>query len=150
MVSEMTQTECHAILTANTIGRLACVRGGTPYVVPTSYVYEGRHIYSFSLIGLKIRAMRSDPQACFEVDEIKSPRNWWSVLAFGTYEELTESDHWRNEREHAWALLQKARPNWWSPGGEKPARLLAEQAVPPHLFFHINVERVSGRRGSNE
>ena len=99
MVSEMTQKECHAILTANTIGRLACVRGGTPYVVPTSYVYEGRHIYSFSLIGLKIRAMRSDPQACFEVDEIKSPRNWWSVLAFGTYEELTESDHWRNERD---------------------------------------------------
>ncbi|WP_367118911.1 pyridoxamine 5'-phosphate oxidase family protein [Mesorhizobium sp.] len=97
-------------LAASGVGRLACVRDGMPYVVPISFVYDDGHIYSFSLIGHKVWAMRGHPQVCFEVDEIRSPRSWWSVIAFGRYEELSEAGPRQNERDHAWSLLQKARP----------------------------------------
>ena len=73
IVSEMTAQECRMHLAASRVGRLACVRDGMPYVVPISFVYEDGHIYSFSLIGHKVSAMRGHPQVCFEVDEIRSP-----------------------------------------------------------------------------
>ena len=76
MVGEMSLQECRAILTASRVGRLACVRDGMPYVVPTSFVFEDGHIYSFSLLGQKVWAMRGNPQVCLEVDEIKSPRKY--------------------------------------------------------------------------
>jgi len=127
------------------VGHLAFLRDGMPYVVPISFIYENSHIYSFSLIGQKVRAMREHPQVCFEVDEIANPRSWWSVVAFGLYEELAEAGPRQNERDHAWSLLQKARPNWWEPGSETP---YAEDKVasPPHLFFRINIEKITGRR----
>ena len=110
-----------------------------PYVVPISFVYENGHIYSFSLIGHKVWAMREHPQVCFEVDEIHDPRSWWSVIAFGRYEELSEAGPRQSERDHAWALLQKARPKWWEPGSETP-HSEDNVASPPHLFLHQHRE----------
>ena len=72
IISEMTAQECRMHLAASRVGRLACVRNGMPYVVPISFVYEDGHIYSFSLIGHKVWAMRGHPQVCFEVDEIRA------------------------------------------------------------------------------
>jgi nitroimidazol reductase NimA-like FMN-containing flavoprotein (pyridoxamine 5'-phosphate oxidase superfamily) len=145
IISEMPAQECRALLTASRVGRLACIRESQPYVVPISFVHEDGHIYSFSLIGHKIWAMRAHPHVCLEVDEIRNPRSWWSVVVFGRYEELFEAGHQRDERDHAWSLLQKARPNWWEPGGETPPSE-AKVARPPHLFFRINIEQISGRR----
>ncbi|RWD60944.1 MAG: pyridoxamine 5'-phosphate oxidase family protein [Mesorhizobium sp.] len=146
IVSEMTAQECRSHLAESRVGRLGCVSDGVPYVVPVSFVYENGHIYSFSLIGHKVEAMRGHPQVCFEVDEIRSPRDWWSVVAFGRYEELPDAGPRQGERDKAWALLQKARSNWWDPGSETP-RSEDKVARPPHLFFRINVEKITGRRG---
>ena len=145
IISDITAQECRMHLAASRVGRLACVRDGMPYVVPISFVYEDGHIDSFSLIGHKVWAMRGHPQVCFEVDEICSPRSWWSVIAFGRYEELSEAGPRQNERDHAWSLLQKARPNWWEPGSETP-HSEDKVASPPHLFFRINIEKITGRR----
>ena len=135
------------MLSASRVGRLGCVRDGMPYIVPISYVYEERHIYSFSLVGAKVSAMRGHPQVCLEIDKIESPRQWWSVVACGYYEELPENPTWRGEREYAWSLLQKSRPNWWEPGS---TNLSSDRNVvtTPHLFFRIEIELISGRRGS--
>ena len=73
------------------------------------------------------------------------PPSWWRVIAFGRYEELSEAGPRQNERDHAWSLLQKARPNWWEPGGETP-HSEDKVASPPHLFFRINIEKITGRR----
>ena len=147
VVSEMQEHECWALLAASKVGRLACiVQAGTPYVVPMSFVFEDRHIYGFSLIGRKIHAMRAHPRACLEVDEIQSELNWWSIVVLGRFEELSETDHWRNERSHAWSLLQKVRPNWWRPGEESPLGATGA-AQPPHTFFRIVCEQITGRRG---
>jgi len=146
IVSEMTAQECRSHLAQSRVGRLACVSDGMPYVVPVSFVYENGHIYSFSLAGHKVEAMRGHPQVCFEVDEIHSPRDWWSVIAFGRYEELSDAGPRHGERDKAWSLLQKARPNWWEPGSEAP-HSEEKVACPPHLFFRVNIETITGRRG---
>ncbi len=145
IISEMTTQECRGLLTASRVGRLACVSEEQPYVVPISFVYENGNIYSFSLVGHKIWAMRKHPKVCLEVDAVLSPRSWWSVVVFGRYEELSEAGHWRDERDHAWSLLQKARPNWWEPGCETPDSV-DKVALPPHIFFRITIEQISGRR----
>lgn len=45
--------------------------------------------------------MRTNPAVCFEVDSMNNMANWKSVIAWGTFEELTET----KERENALNLL---------------------------------------------
>ena len=61
-LSEMDAQECRALLAISRVGRLGCTRDGMPYVVPISFVYDDGHIYSFSLVGHKVLAMRGHPQ----------------------------------------------------------------------------------------
>jgi nitroimidazol reductase NimA-like FMN-containing flavoprotein (pyridoxamine 5'-phosphate oxidase superfamily) len=75
-----------------TIGRLGCIVEGDPYVVPISYIVEGNFIYSHSLSGTKINALRANPRACLQVDKIQNALRWTSVLAFGHFEELTDHE----------------------------------------------------------
>jgi nitroimidazol reductase NimA-like FMN-containing flavoprotein (pyridoxamine 5'-phosphate oxidase superfamily) len=74
------------------VARLGCIANGEPYVVPISCLLEGDCLYSHSLTGLKISALRENPRACVQVDEIESELNWSSAIAFGKYEEITKPD----------------------------------------------------------
>ena len=58
IVKELTEQECANILTASSLGHLACVRDNRPYVVPITFAFADNCIYSFSLIGQKIEWMR--------------------------------------------------------------------------------------------
>ena len=72
-------------LKAETIGRIGCYAYGRPYVVPITYAYDGVAVYAHSREGLKLRAMRSNPGVCFEVDRMASLSEWSSVIAMGRY-----------------------------------------------------------------
>src|SRR5881396_2187449 len=82
------EEEARALLSAGRIGRLGCIDNGEPYVVPINYVFEDESIYSHSLPGQKIDALRANPRACLQVDEIKSDFDWCSVIAYGDFEEI--------------------------------------------------------------
>ena len=71
------------------VARLGCIVEGGPYVVPINCYYEDGCIYSHSLPGKKISALRENPKACLQFDEIENDLEWRSVLAFGTYEEVS-------------------------------------------------------------
>jgi uncharacterized protein len=89
------------ILTRQFVGRIGCHSDGLTYVVPLSYSYHDGCIYGRTLEGLKISMMRKNPKVCFQVDEVKDMANWKSVIAWGTFEELTNSP----EREAALEIL---------------------------------------------
>src|SRR5690349_9456194 len=89
MIGELTNEQIEQVLTRNIFGRLGCVNGSRSYVVPINYVYDGKHIIAHSMPGLKIDMMRSNPEVCFEVDEMKSYTNWTSVITWGVFQELT-------------------------------------------------------------
>ncbi|MFL6214606.1 MAG: pyridoxamine 5'-phosphate oxidase family protein [Blastocatellia bacterium] len=135
MIRPMSPDETRALLEAGRIGRLGCVSDGKPYVVPVSYILSGSHLYIHSLIGRKVRALRQDPRACLQVDEIEDAYNWRSAIAFGRYEEIEDA----SERQWAVRRLLARFPH-----------LTPVESVPVHdgqssvIVFRIRVEEMTG------
>lgn len=79
------------------VGRIACAFPAAesdprPYLVPLAYGYDGNSVYTFSNPGRKIEIMRAQPLVSFEVDEAIAEDRWESVIAEGSYEELTTDE----------------------------------------------------------
>jgi nitroimidazol reductase NimA-like FMN-containing flavoprotein (pyridoxamine 5'-phosphate oxidase superfamily) len=114
---------------------LGCVVDGGPYVIPVNYVFHNDSIYVHSLLGRKIKALRANPRACLQVDDIRDEYNWRSAIAFGRYEEVTDE----GERNRAMHQLILRFPS-----------LTPVESVPVHdgqssvIVFRIRVEEVTG------
>ncbi|CAN7636800.1 pyridoxamine 5'-phosphate oxidase family protein [Rhizobium sp. LjRoot258] len=141
-VREMTERESRELLARGHVGHLACVHDNRPYVVPVSYAFDAEKLYVFSLTGQKIDWLRSNPNACLQVEESGENHRWKSVVAQGIYHELPDTTVYHNERLYAWSLLQK-RSFWWEPGSSKPGTGSGEPEVP--IFFNISIDQISGR-----
>ena len=98
MIDKLTSEQIENVLNMNVLGRIGCNDGKKTYVVPVNYAYDGNFIIAHSVMGLKIKIMRKNPNVCFEVDEMKSFTNWRSVIAWGEYQELTD------ERDRYYAM----------------------------------------------
>src|ERR687897_3694808 len=77
------------------VGRIACcghgaVGDGRPYLVPLAYGYDGDAVYGHSGPGRKLDLMRAEPRVTVEVDEAEAPDRWRSVIAEGTFEEISD------------------------------------------------------------
>ncbi len=88
MLGELDELQIDHFLLARTIGRLACTNGKIPYIVPITYVYDGKDIIAQSKEGMKLDMMRKNPNVCFEVDAMSNMVNWQSVIITGTFYEL--------------------------------------------------------------
>lgn len=89
MIQILEPAEIERVLSENFVGRIGCHGDGRTYVVPIAYAYSLGAIYAHSLEGLKLRIMRKTPSVCFETDSIQDVFNWRSVIAWGTFEELS-------------------------------------------------------------
>ena len=136
MIVTLTEHQVSAILSEKRLGRLGCIVNGDPYIVPINYYYEDGFIYSHSLAGLKISALRENPRACLQVDEIADDLNWQSVLAFGTFEEI----HQTAEKAKVINKLLRDCPKLTP----VESQLAADGAAPPLVAFRIRIERVTG------
>ena len=92
MIRDLREDEIKNILVSQILGRLACTDGNNPYVIPLTYIFDGKHIYGQTNAGKKIKILRKNPKVCFEVDVLTDMFNWSSVLAFGKFEELKDDD----------------------------------------------------------
>lgn len=101
MIGILDTTQIEDLLTHRLIGRIACCSDDVPYVVPISYAYDGKFLYFHTHEGKKVAIMRSNPQACFQVDHMHDMAHWESVIVRGVYEEVTNAE----ERESALKLL---------------------------------------------
>ena len=88
MLGELNKQEIQNILLSQVLGRLACVDGKQPYIVPVTYTYDGKYIYGQTNAGTKLNILRKNPNVCFEVDVLTDMMNWQSVIVFGKFEEL--------------------------------------------------------------
>ena len=143
LIHELTREECLDVLGRNTLGRLACVQDGQPYIVPVSFNLDGSYIYGFATVGQKVRWMRANPLVCLEVEEITDRRHWTTVIAFGLYEELTDSPEHAEGQRRAQELFS-ARDRWWEPATGKTALREPHAAV----LYRITVNRLTGRSAS--
>ena len=106
MVSTLADSQSRELLRSEGVARLGCITNGEPYVVPINYYYEDNCVYSHSLPGLKITALRKNPRACVQADKSESPVRWRSVLAFGNFEEIITP----SERHEVMSRLLKRFP----------------------------------------
>jgi nitroimidazol reductase NimA-like FMN-containing flavoprotein (pyridoxamine 5'-phosphate oxidase superfamily) len=93
-VEEMTREEIDQFLTCAKVGRLGLSVGGTPHIVPLSYVYvDGRIVFHTCNRGFKMQALRENLLVCFEVDEALSDASMYkSVVASGKAEILEDEE----------------------------------------------------------
>lgn len=136
MTRMLSETEARDLIAAGKIGRLGCVNNGEPYVVPINYVFEDGSIYSHSLPGRKIDAMKSHPRACLQVDQIDSDLRWRSVIAFGNFEEIRVPSDRR-------AILNTLLVRF--PLLTPVESVMAQDAnAPDTVVFRILVDRITG------
>jgi uncharacterized protein len=128
--------EARKLLTRGRIGRLGCVDKGEPYVVPINYLFEDESIYSHSLPGRKIEALRAHPRACLQVDEIEDDLHWRSALAHGNFEEIREPSERRS-------ILKKLMTRF--PLLTPVESVLAQDAEAlESIVFRIRVDSITG------
>jgi hypothetical protein len=133
-IGELKDTDALAILREGTLGRLGCIASGRPYVVPVNYYYDGKDIYIHTLPGKKIDALRANPHVCLQVDEIKNSYDWRSVIAYGTFEEVSNEEVKENILTRLYSRLPHLTP--------VESRLV--DGVKGTIVFRIKVEEVTG------
>jgi len=136
MLRTTTDQEARALLSKSGVGRLGCVAAGEPYVVPINYYFDGRAIYSHSLPGRKIDALRAHPRACMQVDKIDDQLHWQSAIAFGQFEEIVD------EPERADVIRQLL--NRFPMLTVVESKVADQGTSPDPLVFRIKVDRVTG------
>lgn len=146
LIHDMTLAECQQILAETALARLACEMDGQPYAVPVYLAYDENYLFGFSSMGYKIDCMRSNPLVCVEIDDIKSPNEWMSILVFGTYEELPDTPENEAARARAYELLEK-RAMWWEPASVAVEHSEYPKTVSP-IFYRILINRMTGHRAS--
>ena len=142
LVRELTRNECCDALRNASFGRLACAQKDQPYVVPIFFAVDGDAIYSFAIPGQKIEWMRDNPKVCLEVDTLSNGSDWTSVVVFGRFLELTDTEEHRDERLHAHSLLQ-IRPMWWEHGAHANR---SDKARYVPIYYRIATEQMTGYR----
>lgn len=149
LIQEMKREECHNLLEQAGFGRLACVRNGEPYIVPVFFASSPECLYGFSSMGQKIDWMRSNPQVCVEVDEVRGPCEWSSVVVRGRYEEFPDTPKHAIERQQAQSKLEHVRSLWWQAGlASSQVRTRFDRDIT--IFYCIHIEEITGRRASTD
>lgn len=136
MTKILSEAEARTVIGAGQTGHLGCIAKGEPYVVPVNYLFEDGSIYSHSLPGRKILALRVHPGACLQVEQIHDDFHWRSAIAFGSFEEI------HDELERA-VVLRKLLKRF--PLLTPVESRVAQDAAPPEVIvFRIRVDRVTG------
>ena len=91
---EMTSKEIDQFLTCARVGRLGISLENGPYIIPVGYAYaNGKIFFHTCNKGMKMDAIRRNPNVCFEVDEALSDTSMYkSVIIFGSAEIIEDKE----------------------------------------------------------
>jgi nitroimidazol reductase NimA-like FMN-containing flavoprotein (pyridoxamine 5'-phosphate oxidase superfamily) len=133
---ELSRAEIDEFLRGQRIARLGCHAGGVTYIVPLIYAYDENAVVAVTSEGRKTAMLRENPRVCVEVDEYDADGrgSWRSVIAHGTYEELSGE-----AVEPALSLLRERFAR--TAGRAAEPRPLGEEVV----VLRITLDEVSGR-----
>lgn len=134
----MPADQCRVVLERNHVGRIAFVHASTVDIQPIGYVATGDWIFFRTEYGTKQEALAHNPWVAFEVDEVKGPFDWVSVVAHGTVYTLEPDGAEVEQREYARAIgaLRAAMPAVFTDADPTPQRA---------LVYGLHVDRMAGR-----
>jgi nitroimidazol reductase NimA-like FMN-containing flavoprotein (pyridoxamine 5'-phosphate oxidase superfamily) len=135
-LEKMDGSAISGFLATQSNGVLGLPTGGTPYMIPISYAYDGnRTLYFTYLLGRmseKRRLSEQTDRARFLVYSVETLFNWQSVLLEGTLSELPESE---------WGEIEHLLDNVWRPEILQRADLDGGVAI-----YAFTIEEQSGIR----
>jgi nitroimidazol reductase NimA-like FMN-containing flavoprotein (pyridoxamine 5'-phosphate oxidase superfamily) len=93
-VKKMTNEEIDNFLACSRVGRLRVALEDGAYVVPVGFGFsDGKIFFHTCSKGLKVDAIRKNPNVCFELDEALSDTSIYkSVIILGTAEIIDDRD----------------------------------------------------------
>ena len=150
MIGVLTEKQCKEVLQSNFLGRLGCNDNGKTYIVPINYLFDGGAIIAHSQVGMKIRMMRNNPEVCFEVDEIKSYTNWKSIIAWGTYREITDEKEKMKAMKSFVDHLLHLKVSETAQPPETSAKRLHPRSFVEMVVYKIIISKITGRFESGE
>ena len=145
MIGILNPEEIEDVLSQQFLGRLGCYADDMVYIVPISYVYDGKYVYLHTREGLKVEMMRKNQKVCFETEIMINMANWKSVIAWGNSEEVSD----KSDRDRALnMLLNRILPIISS----ETTHLSPQWPFPPDnldsikgIVYRIELERKTGR-----
>jgi uncharacterized protein len=110
---ELTREEIDEVLSANEVGRVAYTVHDRVDIEPIHYAYDGGWIFGRTSPGAKLTALTHSPWVAFEVDEVRAPLAWRSVVIHGSFRCLHADDAPidRETYRRAVAALRKRFPD---------------------------------------
>jgi len=141
--STLTDDEAWAVLSRNHLGRLAFMNANRVDIEPVSYVAADAWLFMRSADGAKLEALAHSPYVAFEVDEVKSPFDWRSVVVRGTIYLMSD-----DERHVDQATVDRAVEALRS---FQPRALRDEDPTPfRRTVYGLHVDLLTGRKGALE
>jgi nitroimidazol reductase NimA-like FMN-containing flavoprotein (pyridoxamine 5'-phosphate oxidase superfamily) len=140
-IRELENEEIHALLSRNHVGRIAFSLHDRVDIRPIHYVYADNWLYGRTSPSDKLVTLRHNQWVAFEVDEVKGPFDWKSVVAHGSLYHLTNesSPQLLEQRDVALTLLRSFVPETLRDTDPVPFRT---------ELFAIAIDRVTGRAAS--
>ena len=91
--------------------------------------------------------MRRNPEVCFEIDQVRDYSNWRCVIAWGTYQELTEDEDIEYARQFfSEYMLQLKTSESTSPPHLQEERFHhTKPDYVPAIYYRIHLHKITGR-----
>lgn len=137
-IDELAAEECREMLARHHVGRLAFLHQGRVDMRPLAFVSRGDWLYLRSAEGEKIDALERIPWAAFEVDDVRGPFDWVSVVAQGTFYELRPGS---DEHGAAVRAIRDVMPEAFTVSDPFPDR---------QIVYGLHVTELSGRRSHRQ
>jgi nitroimidazol reductase NimA-like FMN-containing flavoprotein (pyridoxamine 5'-phosphate oxidase superfamily) len=145
MLGVLTRNQSLHILQSQILARLGCYGDKKVYVVPVTFVCDGKYIYARSKEGQKIRMMRKNPVVCFQVDQFENMANWRSVIVQGKFEELKV----RNLQKYANQLFQDRLGPIVNSEAINPVKRISGDVIIvkelKSIIYRVSIAEISGR-----
>ena len=134
-VRALSTDETGALLTRNSVGRLAYSLHDRVDIEPVHYVYDAPWIFGRTSTGAKVLTLAHSHWCAFEVDEVQSLFDWQSVVVKGPFTPFDAAAD-RALYDRALVALRRLIPS-----------TLMDDDPSPHrdIVFGVHTSDVSGR-----
>ena len=146
------RSEIEAILSRETVCRIAFAVDGEPYIVPLSYGYDAQThalVFHMATEGRKIDCMEANPRVCFEIEgpteliSTGADACGWSIryeslIGYGTLTEVSDPD----------AKLVALRCLMRQQSGQDLDWTFSEKHVAVTRIWRLEIESIEGKRAN--
>jgi nitroimidazol reductase NimA-like FMN-containing flavoprotein (pyridoxamine 5'-phosphate oxidase superfamily) len=152
-VEEMSSGQIKEVLKRVGYGHLGVTRGVHPYIVPVHYAYDDPYIFIYTTEGKKTEIIRDNPEICLQVEDVKSDKDWESVIVSGEAYRINDKE----ERDRALEFILARNPTLtpaisirWMDSWVRENVEVVYRIIPRMLTGRATIERTEATPESSE